>query len=59
MVSKHDILTIQLIYGLVIFALNILDSGVTSCNVIDQSMISISDMKKIWDGAKQNPRDFT
>jgi hypothetical protein len=28
-----------LTYGLVIFALNILDSGVTSCNVIDQSMI--------------------
>jgi hypothetical protein len=35
----------------------ILDSGVTSQEVIDQSMISISDIKKILGReAKQNPR---
>ena len=45
-----------------IFKLNIaypryLDSAVTSAYVIDQSMISISVMKKIFKGeTKQNPR---
>jgi hypothetical protein len=38
----------------------ILDFGVTSHNVIDQSMIINFEMKKIlWDEAKQNPRDST
>lgn len=36
----------------------LLDSGVTSCYVSDQSMSSISDMKKTLGGeAKQNPWD--
>ena len=35
-------------------------SGVTSHYAIEQSMISIFDMKKtLWGEAKQNPRDFT
>jgi hypothetical protein len=40
---------------------NILISGVTShLEVIDQSMINIFDMKKIFGSeAKQNPRDST
>ena len=38
----------------------ILDFGVTSHNVIDQSMIINFEMKKIFGGeAKQNPRDST
>jgi hypothetical protein len=38
----------------------ILDSGVTSHYEIDQSIISISDVKKILQGeAKQNPQDST
>jgi hypothetical protein len=38
----------------------ILDSAVTSHNVIDQSMIINFEMKKIFGGeAKQNPRDST
>jgi hypothetical protein len=38
----------------------ILESGVTSHYEIDQSMISISDMKKIaWGEANQNPLDST
>ena len=38
----------------------ILDSGVTSHNVIDQSMIINFEMKKIFGGeAKQNPWDST
>ena len=38
----------------------ILDSGVTSHNVIDQSMIINFEMKKIFGGeASQNPRDST
>jgi len=37
-----------------------LESGVTSHYEIDQSVISISDMKKIfWGEAKQNPWDST
>ena len=38
--------------------ISILDFGVTSHNVIDQSMIINFEMKKISGGeAKQNPRD--
>ena len=38
----------------------VLEPGVTCHYVIDQSMISISDMKKIeWGEPKQNPGDFT
>jgi hypothetical protein len=38
----------------------ILDFGVTSHNVIDQSMIINLEMKKIFGGeAKKNPRDST
>jgi hypothetical protein len=38
----------------------ILDSGKISHYIIDQSIISIFDMRKILGGeAKQNPRDFT
>ena len=41
--------------------ISILDFGVTSHNVIDQSMIINFEMKKISGGdeAKQNPRDST
>ena len=38
----------------------VLEPGVTCHYVIDQSMISISDMKKIeWGEPKQNTGDFT
>lgn len=38
----------------------VLEPGVTCHYVIDQSMISISDMKKItWGEANQNPLDST
>jgi hypothetical protein len=42
------------------FQLGILFTSVTSHYVVDQSMIRICDMKKIFEGdAQQNPRDST
>jgi hypothetical protein len=47
-------------FAMAILVIIILDSGVTSHNVIDQSKIINFEMKKIFGGeAKQNPRDST
>ena len=54
---RHLFLFFRPIVWILIYILLILETGVTSHYEIDQSMNSISDMKKIfWVEAKQNPQ---
>ena len=59
LVKGHKFVT-RVIKMINFITISILDFGVTSHNVIDQSMIINFEMKKIFGGeAKQNPQDST